>query len=300
MDAVRKADLAPVAAGSPDPDAALALSRSLETERADDLRGAVRHHDADLLWLATRQPIEADTRRWIRERGLSTVSCEPRPMAVADLLLNSAEGTTAHVVPLMRRSPGFRSAADALSDFGPWASALVAVGCGPDDGTLLARLFDAMDLLDDQFGSALGVQATLAGCAGAVPEALRDLHGHMTINARFADHRGAAVAASDAAGSWFRRVTALGPHGRLDITDDGFTWTDPHGSTVDRGGSSHALTPGELIGLHIARVVRNLDAAEGPPPDAARLLALCDAARLSCRTGGSETPQRLLEMMRRP
>ena len=45
-------------------------------------------------------------------------------------------------------------------------------------------------------------------------------------------------------------------------------------------------------------MLAGIDAAD-PPPDTARLLALCEAARLSARTGGPETPEKVIEMLRR-
>ena len=52
--------------------------------------------------------------------------------------------------------------------------------------------------------------------------------------------------------------------------------------------------------MQIKRLLGRLDATTEPPPDATRLLALCEAARLSCRTRQVETPQRMLEMLRSP
>lgn len=44
--------------------------------------------------------------------------------------------------------------------------------------------------------------------------------------------------------------------------------------------------------------LEGLDTTDAPP-DNARLLALCESARLSCRTGQGETPGKVMEMMSR-
>ena len=113
-------------------------------------------------------------------------------MVIADLIMDPLEAATATFVPLMRRSPGYRAALETIEEFGQRQLIDIAVGSGPGQGTLFARLFDAMDLLETLCGPAEGIDAALAAPPTSFPESLADLRGHMTLNVRFA--KGAPIA----------------------------------------------------------------------------------------------------------
>jgi predicted dehydrogenase len=208
------------------------------------------------------------------------------------------EAQTARVVPLMRDSPGFRSALDAIAEFRRPECVNICFGAGSGESTLFARLFDASDVLHALCGEAEGIAASLAGALGVVPESLGRLHGHLTANLRFTDTTSACLSVSDRAGSWFRMVTLVGEAGMLRITDGDCAWTDASGEPVDTGRSERSFSPGELIGMQIARLLDRRDpGAVAPPRDVPNLLAMCEAARVSCRTGQVEAPQRMLQML---
>lgn len=299
-DAVHRAGLDIAGVGGATLAAASELADALGVERLTDLRQTLHRDDVDLLWLASPEPIGADERRLIREVGLTVVSTEPRPMEIADLVLDPAEASTAMFVPLMRRSPGYRTALDTIDEFGQRQLIQITLGSGPGEGTLFARLFDAMDLLETLCGPADGIDAALAGPQASFPESLADLRGHMTLNVRFAKGRCASIAVSDRAGSWSRAVTIVGPAGRLRIDDVDHEWIGADGETVEAATPREPVTAGALVGEQMIRAMETRDACGDRPPDTARLLALCEAARLSCRTGQGETPQKLLEMLSRP
>jgi hypothetical protein len=262
------------------------------------LRDLVRR-EADLLWLASPTPIGPDERRLLREAAVPAISSVPLPGSAAELADDPREAATPPFVPLMRRSPGYRAAREVFEQFGPRRSVSISVGCGPGEGTLFARLFDAMDLVEALCGPAERLDAALWRPVPGVPETLPGLHGHLTVNVRFSDNRCAAASASDCAGRWVRQVTVLGDGGSLRIEDRGFEWISPEGQTVDSHQERKALTPGALVALQAKRLLESADAGD-PPPDNARLLALCEAARLSARTGDGEAPHRVLEMLKRP
>jgi hypothetical protein len=280
------------------------MSAALAVPRVDDLRQAVLREDVDVLWLAAPQRIEAGQRRLIREVGRPVVSSEPRPVAVADLLMNPQESKTTHFVPLFRHSPGYRGAMEMIEEFGRPHCAAVEFHSAGGEGTLFARLFDAVDVLEALCGPAETIDAALAGApgaGGAVPESLEHLHGHLTANLRFADDCCAGLVVSDAAGSWRRRLTLLFRTGRLAITDTGSEFTTADGGGVESHPDEPTPRPGALVGMQITRLLERRDgSAITPPPDTTRLLVLCEAARLSCLTGQGETPARLLEMLSKP
>lgn len=294
-EAVRTAGADLVAVGSSTSAGASALAALLGVPKVADLRQAAQRDDVDVIWLATNDPLEADARRRLREAEIVAVSTEPRPMVFTEVLIDPDEARTAPFVPLFRRSAGYRAALDVLEDFGPRCAVNVCVGGGPGEGTLFARLFDAMDLLETLCGTALGIDAALAGPLSSAPEALAALHGHLTANLRYGDNVCASITASDCAGAWFRRATIVGEERVLTITDGGYALSGPPGEPWETGGTDERLTPGALTGLEIVRRLDDLDAGT-PPVNVPAVLAQCEAARLSCRTGQGETPQKLLSM----
>ena len=124
------------------------LCTALDVERIDKLRDAILHADIQLLWLAASEPIQADERHLIRQQTTPTISIEPRPGSIAHLQADPAEADTARFVPLMRHSPGYRAAQEVFEQFGPRQCVNVSFRSGPGEGSLFARLFDAIDLLE--------------------------------------------------------------------------------------------------------------------------------------------------------
>jgi len=241
---------------------------------------------------------------------------------------NAAEGGTlagagggwASLVPLMRASRAMRDAADVLEQFGQVRTVLVECWCRAGQGTLGARLFDAMDCIVSLLGVPEQVDATyvwpVSGHAlhAAAGESLRGLEGDLTANMRFAGGRAAAVALSDRASRWSRSVTILGDGGRLRISDDGvsgdgigpggFVWLSADGQTVDasrpvRRKRGQEDRPDEaLVDALADQLARILD-PRAPVPGATDypgVLAAGGAALLSARTGESESSETILRM----
>ncbi|UCD74586.1 MAG: hypothetical protein JSV91_12455 [Phycisphaerales bacterium] len=296
--AVRYADLHLAGIGSPSSSASAQLSDALKADRIEDLRQAIQTEDLDLLWLAAPHGVAVAERRLIREMGLRAISTEPRPVDISAAISDPSEADTADFVPLMRRSAGYRAASQVLEDFGPAQCVNVFLRSGEGEGTLIARLFDAMDVIDALCGEPETLDAALSSPLPGVPDSLAGLHGHLTVNLRFAGNRCACVAVSDLAGRWFRGVTVLGENGCLRINDAGFDWIARDGQIVETLHDKQPLSAGELVGEQIRRTLDSLDTTD-PPPHNARLLALCESARLSCRTGQGETPRKVMEMMSR-
>ncbi|MCH8825074.1 MAG: hypothetical protein IH984_16390 [Planctomycetes bacterium] len=298
-DMLRKSKAELIAVGSPQSTDAAELAENLKTDRLKNLREAILHEKANLLWLAAPSRLEVDERRLIREVGITTISSEPRPGSISELTDDPDEAKTARFVALMRQSPGYRAAQEVFDQLGPRQCVNVSMRSGAGQGTLFARLFDAIDMIDTLCGDAQLIDASLAGLVGATPESLAGLHGHMTLNMRFSNNCCACVALSDCAGSWFRGVTIMAEGGCLRLDDAGFEWTSQDGDILDSHREKKALSPGQLIAIATTRLIDKHNTAEAPP-DNAKLLAVCEAARLSCRTGQGEAPRRMLEMLSRP
>ena len=298
-DMVRRSGYELVAIGSAKSADATQLAEAFNVERVENLRDAILREDIQLLWLAASESIEADERRLIRQQATPTISIEPRPGSIAQLQSDPAEASTARFVPLMRHSPGYRAAQEVFEQLGPRQCVNVSFRSGPGEGSLFARLFDAIDLLELLCDDVDMLDAALAGPSSAPPESLNGLHGHLTLNMRYSGNCCSCVALSDCAGSWFRGVTVLGEAGCLRIDDQGFEWVAPNGEIIDSHRDKKRATPGELIAVQAMRLLENVQATE-LPPDNAKLLAVCEATRLSCRTGQGEAPHKMLEMLSRP
>jgi hypothetical protein len=266
------------------------------TNQGPMMREALRR--SDLTPVAAGSARQADAAE-LAKAGRAVVTTEPHFGALADLAASPELGLAMTFVPLMRRSPGFRAATDSLPQFGEVQCVNIFFRCGPGQGTLYARLFDAMEVLHSLCGQPETINAAASGPLPDVPDSLAAMQGHMTINMRFKPNRCACIALSDSAGSWFRGVTVLGEGGCLRISDDGFEWIGQDGRLIDQHREEDPLSPGELIGMQIARLREDLDQSD-PPINALTLVSLCEAARLSCLTGQDEAPGKLVDMLSRP
>lgn len=293
-----RANLQIIAAGSPDASDGAKIALELNAEAERDFRQALRRDELDVVWLAATQALAADDRRLVRERNISVFSSEPRPGSLAEVA-TGAEADPSIFLPLMRRSPGFQAARDVLDAFGEPRCVSVTFRCGRGQGSLFARLFDAMDMIEALCGQAVQIDSTLSSPNAIVPDQLSGLRGHLTANLRFSENRSACIAVSDNAGRWFRGVTVLGEGGCLRIDDAGFEWIAPDASLTDRHESS---TPTDACSIFVEQIRRRLDRLDASPAviEAPTVLALCEATRLSARTGGPETPRKMLELMGRP
>ncbi|MCZ6835933.1 MAG: hypothetical protein O7G85_09180 [Planctomycetota bacterium] len=301
-EAIEVAQLELIAVASDRREGASVLSEAFGVERLGDLRDAIQHPDLDVLWLAAPLPIEAQERKLIRESGHPALSLEPRPGEIAALCKQPEDADTARFIPLLRRSEAFQNLQQMLQDAAPPHSLSLSFRGRPEHGTLFARLFDAMDLIDHLCGDVESVSASLAipefdahAPAPRVPDSLFNLHGHMSVNFNFAENRCASAVLSNVSDSWFRGVTMLSETGSLRLTDRECHWRgapDEMASFTD----PEPITAGRLVGESIRRRLDNLD-HDVHPPNFPRLLALCEAARLSCRTGQAESPSRMLAML---
>ncbi|TVQ59821.1 MAG: hypothetical protein EA379_09830 [Phycisphaerales bacterium] len=301
--------------------AARDAAAALESEPADDFRRALASTEARLVLFAAsgasdEEPTLDDPELLgeCRERGMKIASIEPCPASGMDLRRFEKQGAAigadreaVRFVPAMRRSRGFRAAQEVLESMGATRSLSVSMRGGAAHGTLGARLFDAMDLVHTLMGEPETVDAAIIGpmSEGGVRleagESLREARGDMTANLRFASARCASIALSDCAGRWFRGATLVAQRGCLRVDDKSFELIEPSGETADR--SRSRLSTGSADDPPAAAAIADqitqlLDprAAPMPPSDLATVLAMCEAALLSARTGQPESPATLLRM----
>jgi len=296
---ITAAGLTLTAIGSPDRSDATDLAGQFKVTRLDDLRNLTQFEPADVLWLAAPDSIESEVREQLSSEDRYVITTEPPFASLPEAAIKRESGSSLEFIPLMRRSPGFRAALEVMPQFGPVACLNVFFRSGVGQGTLQARLFDAMDVVNTLCGPAETVNAAMAGPLAETPEQLTSLRGHMTVNLRFNANRCGCIALSDHAGTWFRGVTVLGDRGHLRISDAGFEWIGVDGRLIDR--HAEPTSPGlpMLIADEMTRLLADNRPAD-PPLDHVMLMAHCEAARLSSRTGEDEAPAKLVLVMSRP
>ncbi len=222
---------------------------------------------------------------------------------------------------LCRLSPALGQVLSLMESFGAVRTLAVQCLATPAEGTLGARVFDAMDIVHALLGQPETIDAAYIGVhdRGLHPlpgEHLGGLHGDLTANLRFAGGRAAAVICSDRAGRFEHLLTIIGPGGRIRVFNDGFEWTDARGRKIDesrragarrtsvlrkpaRAGDADTPTPGVgIIVEQVRRVIELGSAALGGTPIVRypEVLAMAQAALLSARTGEGERPATLLRM----
>ncbi|GIK18867.1 MAG: hypothetical protein DYG93_01730 [Leptolyngbya sp. PLA2] len=316
---VEAAGLRLVGAGSPGRGRAGAAAAALGVGALDDLRAALAEADCDLVLLASPGEFGASSADLAplvaaRSRGVRIASLEPIPATAIELAGGGWTGGNPRPIdavrfcPLARSSRSFRDAAEVLQMFGPVRTLAVETCCTPAEGSLGARLFAAMELVHWLMGEPETIDAAFAGPAQgpgvhALPgETLRDLHGDLTANLRYADGRAACVLASDQSGRWSRTATLLGPNGRLRVFEDGFEWVSRAGEKVDQArrtkkrGSEPTPHAVEAIAESLSRLI-DPSAGDDAPLDHESLLCMSQAALLSARTANGESPATIRRMV---
>jgi predicted dehydrogenase len=345
------ADIDITHAGCPDAASTRDVAAALNCEPADDLRAALANTTVDLVLLAAPNSVgrsggvptaELEALQSCEQRGVAVASFEPLPGSILhlpqdpgaideELGMGVAIGPEpseepspggnasewARFVPLARLSKPVREAGEILSQLGPVSMVGVQAFSGPGQGSLGARVYDAIEVIAWLLGTPDRVDAAYVPPASigrgravhALPgDSLVGLEGDLSANMRFADGRAASVVASSRAGRWNRTVTVVGERGRVRFYDDGLDWISPEGAVLDtsrdaarvRGSSqTEAAIAGaaRIIADQLARMVSDETHIESPT-NVGAVLSIAGAALLSARTGESESPDTLLRMAR--
>ena len=266
-DVAKAANLNLVAVGTTNQSDLPALGELAKTETCSDIRALATTYDDAIFWIAEPHAYEVSLCELLRHRATQTVTTTPLSGSMDTLVDEAGKTPAAKFIPLMRRSASYGEAQDDIEQFGQPISAHCTMTCSSVEGTLWSRLFDAMDFIHGLFGPPEVVQAFLH--SSRVPDKPSDLRGHMTVNVQFQHNRVATLLLSDQS-SWKRELQVI---------------SDEHSLTFGDGGTTIAQ-----------RISDGIHSTEFTSADAPRVLALCEAARLSCLTGSPEQPSRVLEM----
>lgn len=314
-----RAHLDIVAAGGPDRGGPGSCAQELGVEPVGDLRAVLASSQADLIWIAAPgefgiDPDGADTAALLSAASRSVTVATLEPIPASALMLASGRWQraehgrtpieTIRVLPLMRHGRAMREGVEVLEQLGRPRTCAIQAWCRPEQGSLGARLFSALDQIVALMGEPESVDAAYAWpgtspSLHALPsETLADLQGDLTCNLRFADGRAACIAASNQAGRWSHRLTVIAQQGRLEIDDASFLWYAPDGAQSDAWHEDEA--EGSLGERVIARALAQLVDSAMPKPapcDVAGILAVAQAALLSARTGQTESPATIRQIV---
>ncbi|MCC6909756.1 MAG: hypothetical protein IT430_17605 [Phycisphaerales bacterium] len=293
-------DLAAI--GAPNPAAAAELSTRFQAEKTDDLRQAVHHVSHDVLVLLTLGGIVRDERKTIFDKASATLTLEPIADGISDASLEGVKSPV-WLVPAMRHSAPMRLFDDLRENLGAIRSVNVMMRCRGSRGSLYARLTDAVDTVERLCGPIELLDAAMSGPTSNQPETLRELHGHITVNARFAQNCCASIHVSDCGGTWARGVTVLAENGCVRMTDHDLEWVDPAGAVMEQNrferpsARGAAAAPADLLADEIDAILDPRRVPREPYPQPSTL-AVCEAVRLSIRTGQGESPRKLQQLIR--
>lgn len=293
--------------------AAKRAGETMGCDAFDDLRLTLTTSDADALLIAgasQRDDALADPEllRQARDRGLRVISMEPIPASAGEHAaferVREAGAALVRFAPSTRALPSYTAAKECLEQVGRPRTLSISMRSGAAHATLAAKLYDSMEVVLDLLGEPDTIDASVAGPASAsglhlAPGAsMRELTGDLTANLRYDTNRSACLALSDGAGRWFRGLTLVGAEGCIRLDDGAFELIDARGKTADSS-TTERKANADACAEETARAIRlALDPHEAaaPPFDRARVLAMCEAALLSARTGQPESPATLLRM----
>jgi len=303
---VRRAGLTPKAIASAGPKDEIAHAFPGAEVFSDPRHALATAPVSVALWLDGPALLDdPDTIDLAHERSITILTTEPWPASL-DGARAAADVPTDHhpvFVPQFRATAVFADIVDAIADLGPVRSLAFAARATPADGSLAARLLDAMHVVHALLGppetiDAAHVPADPLTPPGATPQALRSLQGDLGANLRFSGRRAATIAISNNAGPWFRGLTILCERGTIRATEHGLQRFTPDGAVID---TSPPRGPAPDAALHAlaSAIDRALDhrIPAPPPPDLPSVLAMCHAALLSARTSQAEPPATLLRIV---
>lgn len=322
-----RAGLRIIAAGVPTPIQRRSAADAASIEGAEpitDLRAALASADIRAAILATPVPSgdapipDADLLRLARARGITLLTFEPIPAAVIEA--RAAEPAhwieSCRFLGLFRALPSLATLHELLQSFGSPRTLTVSFRSGKGQGSLGARIFDAMHSVHSILGVPESIDASIitqvaaSGLRLEPGESLRFLHGDLTANLRYAGAKSAALSLSDRAGRWFRGVALVGESGCIRMDESGVERNDAEGQITERSPAPRRRASAKAASLFegiidppalevFAEGARRAVDPRAPKPepfDLEAVLSMCEAAVLSARTGQPESPATVIRM----
>ncbi len=309
-----------VGAGSPIAGEGQAVAKALGVDPVTDLRSVLTESECELVLLATPGEFGADPSSKdaeavanARDRGVRVATLEPIPGRALDLGSSRwiAQGAGPHpidavrFIPLARYTSPLRSLPDLLEQLGSIRSVAIESWSNDSEGSLGARLFSAMELVNWLLGEAETIDAAYvspghgSGVHMLPGDTVRDLHGDMTANLRFPDGRAASIATSDQAGRRDFRLTILAAGGRVTVSNDELEWVGPDGETIEKPEPHTPSKHGRAVDACAEALKRLLDpnTPADAPTDHGSIHAMMQAALLSARTGQGESPSTIRQLV---
>jgi hypothetical protein len=273
------------------------LSERLHTDAADDLRQLIVDRPASFLLLATTAAVSRGDVRQALEQGIDVLMLEPFA-AHPDQVLNFEPGKAPPgrlvQTPMLRLAPGYLAAAEPEQVLGKVGSLSITAVSAPDAGSLFAHLADAMDLVVHLLDVPDMIGATLTTNLPAPPDDLRGLTGDLTANLSFGDEAAAAIHVSDRAAVWRRAMVAVGEAATLLVDDLSYRLVGGDPQHIDEAPAERHPEPADLIAGQWQWLMQH---RAGPAAVNRRaVIACCETALLSCRTGQPESPETFLQM----
>jgi hypothetical protein len=261
---------------------------------------------------------DPDLLRLVRSRSITLLSFEPIPASVADS--REAEAgqwlDACRFLGLFRAAPALATVHELLESFGTPRTLTVSFRSGKGQGSLGARLYDAMHTVHSILGVPESIDASIitqvatSGLRLEPGEALRHLHGDLTANLRYAGAKSAALSLSDRAGRWFRGVALVGESGCIRMDESGVERNDADGQVIEKSPVPRKKSASKAGALFediidapaleaLAESARRAMDPRAPKPepfDLEAVLSMCEAAILSARTGQPESPATVVRM----
>ncbi len=293
-------------------------------EPISDLRSALATAHIRAAIIATPAPsaespiADTDLLRLARSRSIVLLSFEPIPASVADA--RAAETIqwieSCRFLGLFRSAPALATVNELLESFGTPRTLTVSFRSGKGQGSLGARLYDAMHTVHSILGVPESIDASIitqvaaSGLRLEPSDSLRLLHGDLTANLRYAGAKSAALSLSDRAGRWFRGVALVGESGCIRMDESGVERHDADGQVIEKSLAPRKKSASKAGALfediidapalealaEAARRAIDPRATKPEPFDLEAVLSMCEAAILSARTGQPESPATVVRM----
>ncbi len=274
--------------GCDDPAARDSMAAALQAEPVDDVRQLLLSPSIDAAWLAAPGVLDADIDAMAGDLPVPVATSAPFVEGFQPDLYGK---DNVHFIPLLRGGPTWLAASGCIELLGDVHCIQVSATAGDHQTSLRALLLDAADLVVHVAGMPEEVFAAQSG-GPMTPDPTGGIAGHLTSTMRFANGCTASITVSDGGGSWVRRATVLGTGGRVMVTDEGVSWTDPDGEAQEAPPTESHATAGALSQWHLCRLGDDKPDPQ-PSPDVA---LLCETLRLSCVTGQVEQVDHVARM----